>query len=129
MQPSKNSVTFFARGNCQRSVIPPDSLIGVVALPSECYKAGDLVVFSHKQGYVCHRILYTNRADNLRWFYVKADYAWWADAWIPEYRLAGKVTEVNGESITCFRLRAKNHFWLWASRVTDLIGRLRRKII
>lgn len=119
---NERSRLFLAKGPCLRSVIPSLSIIKIQSCDSAEYRPGDIVVYSHGNDYVCHRLLYSRQERDRRSFYIKADYSWRADGWISEDKIMGRVSAINGKPACGLVFQSKRIAWLWTSRLVDCIG-------
>lgn len=113
-------------GECLAPAIGNGTTIEVESEKPEAIRCGDLVVFSSRGVYTCHRVLYRKEEDDLWWFFLKADNTGVPDGWIPHYRVLGKVTKVGGAPRPTPETRRDDVRRLWRSRLGFAVYETRR---
>lgn len=117
-------------GECLAPAIGNGTTIEVESDKPEAILCGDLVVFSSRGVYTCHRVLYRKQEEELWWYFLKADNTGVPDGWIPYYRVLGKVTKVGQAPRPTRETRRDDVRRLWRSRLgyavyaSRLTGRL-----
>ena len=79
--------------------IRTQSILQFAAVEPADLKLGDLVVYCGKKQSVCHRVLLKRQDPDGWWFFLKGDGNLHSDGWIPESRILGRVTHVDGRPV------------------------------
>ena len=90
---------FYCVGTCQLPLISDGSVVEIDEESSQKVTSGDLVVFINGKAHSCHRILFQKWDDGIKWFFIKPDNSLLVDGWIPSYRILGRVTKINRDSL------------------------------
>ena len=99
-------------GNSLQPIISPNSLIEI-EFTNISRKMGELLVYTQKQKYIAHLCLFKKTVEGLQWYFLKGNSILEVDGWIPEYRIIGRISTVNGISISTFKWKIKiGYFWV-----------------
>lgn len=104
-------------GECLAPAIGNGTTIEVETEKPEAIACGDLVVFSSRGVYTCHRVLYRKLEEDLWWYFLKADNTGVPDGWIPYYRVLGTVVKVGASPRPTPETRRDDRRRLWRSRL------------
>jgi hypothetical protein len=102
-RPTPTTRHFFATGASGLPLVADRSVLTVETAGHPLPRPGDLVVFRARGRLVCHRVLWHRRR---RGYLIKGDANLGADGWIEPGAIVGKVTAIDGESLSAWPSRA-----------------------
>jgi len=104
---------FFGTGLSMDPLISSKSILRTVNCCSSEILPSHLVVYCAKNTHVCHRVLLRERRGEHFWFFLSGNHPLRADGWIPDYRIVGKVYEIDGKDPYRGWLKWKVLFFHW----------------
>lgn len=108
------TLLFLGKGKSLWPLAQPGCLVEISPIEGPI-RSGDLVAYCGERSVICHRVLSVRIHGQNQWFLCKGDGNLEADGWIPDYRLLGIVSKLDGKSIQRFSFWVLSHFFFFLS--------------